>query len=89
MQKNIFTTLIIICFCLQTNAQQFLNHGMIEYEVKTNIAKTMGNGMFDNMLKEKLPQFKTAYYHLTFLENKTYLELDHWDIKNKIPDYSD
>ena len=37
---------------------------MIEYEVKSNIKKTMGNGTFEEMLKENLPHLKQ---HITLL----------------------
>ena len=39
----------------------------------------MGNGVFEEMLKENLPQFKTAYYNLTFADNKSIYKFDHWD----------
>ena len=61
---------------------------MIEYEVKANIKKTMGNNMWDEMLKENLPKFKTGYYTFTFADNKSVYKFDHWDDQSrKIPDF--
>lgn len=85
---KIATTLIIsllLCF-QQSNAQQFISKAVIEFEVKTNIKKTLGNNRWDEMLKENLPQFKTGYYNFTFANNKSIYKFDHWD-KIKIPDF--
>ncbi len=69
------------------NAQQFIDQAVVEYEVKTNIKKTMGNGMWAEMLKENMPQFKTGYYTLSFTDNKSLFKFDHWDEKVKIPEF--
>ena len=68
-------------------AQQFISKAMIEYEMKANIKKTMGNGMFEEMLKENLPQFKTAYYTFTFADNKSVYKFDRWDASAKMPEW--
>jgi GLPGLI family protein len=69
------------------SAQQFISKAVIEYEVKSNIRKTLGNNIFDNMLKDNLPQFKTGYYTYSFAENKSIYKFDHWDMTVKIPDF--
>jgi GLPGLI family protein len=69
------------------HAQQFISKAVIEYEEKANIKKTMGNDMFDEMLKENLPQFKTAYYTFTFADNKSVYKFDHWDAGAKMPEW--
>ncbi len=77
-----------VLFCAyQSTAQQFISKAVIEYEVKTNIKKTMGNNSWDEMLKDAMPQFKTAYYHYTFADNKSIYKFDHWDPNGKIPEF--
>jgi GLPGLI family protein len=77
-----------LCFLFSDAwSQQFITKAVIEYEVKANIKKTMGNDMFEEMLKENLPQFKTGYYTFTFADNKSVYKFDHWDPSVKIPDY--
>ena len=70
----------------QLNAQLFVDKAVIEYEVKVNIKKTMGNGSWDEMIKENLPQFKTGYFTYTFADNKSIYKFDHWDVK-KVPEW--
>lgn len=76
-------------FLLANNAeaQTFVHKAVIEYEVKSNIKKTMGNNSWDEMLKENLPTFKTAYYTFTFDDNKSIYKFDHWDEKAKLPEF--
>lgn len=68
-------------------AQQFLNHGTIEFEVKTNMQKTMGSGSWDEMLKSAMSQFKTGYYVFSFSGDKSIYKFDHWDPQQKIPEW--
>jgi GLPGLI family protein len=77
----------MILLAAQANAQQFINKASIEYEVKANIKKTMGNNSWDEMIKENLPQFKTGYYTYTFADNKSIYKFDHWDEKAKMPEF--
>ena len=74
-------------FCLQAGAQQFISKATIEYEVKSNIKKTLGNNSWADMMKENLPTFKTGYYKLTFANNKSVYKFDHWDPSLKMPDF--
>jgi GLPGLI family protein len=78
-----FTALAV----LNLNAQQFISKAVIEYEVKANIKKTLGNNMWDEMMKENLPTFKTGYYTFTFANNKSIYKFDHWDPSVKIPEF--
>ncbi len=71
---------------LPASAQQFLNKAVIEFEVKTNIKKTMGNDSWDEKLKEIMPQFKTGYYNFTFADNKSIYTFNHWEPGLKIPE---
>ncbi len=78
--------LMILSSQLRVNAQQFITKAVIEYEVKANIQKTMGNGTFEDMIKDQLPEFKTGYFDFTFADNKSIYKFDHWnDDSKKIP----
>jgi GLPGLI family protein len=68
-------------------AQQFIDKAVIEYEVKTNIKKTMGNSSWDEMLKDAMPQFKTGYYLYTFANNKSVFKFDHWISGLRVPEW--
>ena len=78
--------LITIFFIASANAQQFISKAVIEYEVVSNIAKTMGNNTWAEMLKENMPKFKTGYYTFTFSDNKSVYKFDHWS-EQKIPEF--
>jgi len=68
-------------------AQIFIDKATIEYEVKANIKKNMGNNSWDEMMKDKLPTFKTGYYTFTFADNKSIYKFDRWPETDKMPDY--
>ncbi|HNK29814.1 MAG TPA: GLPGLI family protein, partial [Ferruginibacter sp.] len=85
--KHIFLAGLMILSAGIASAQQFIDKAVIEYEVKTNVKKTMGNNSWDEMIKEALPQFKTGYYTYTFADNKSIYKFDHWAPNLKMPDY--
>ncbi|MDQ6889504.1 MAG: GLPGLI family protein [Bacteroidota bacterium] len=81
--------IIIALFIITTSyAQQFISKASIEYEVVSNIQKTMSNMFWMQDLKDKLPTFKTGYYTFTFADDKSIYKFDHWDEQSrKIPDF--
>ncbi|HMZ99803.1 MAG TPA: GLPGLI family protein [Ferruginibacter sp.] len=85
--KHIFLAGLMILSAGIASAQQFIDKAVIEYEVKTNVKKTMGNNSWDEMIKEALPQFKTGYYTYTFADNKSIYKFDHWAPNLKMPDF--
>ena len=87
MKKLIYCITATFFFCNALHAQQFIDKAVIEYEVKTNIKKTMGNSTWEEMLKENMPQFKTGYFNYTFADNKSVFKFDHWDEKVKVPQF--
>lgn len=81
--KSYFFAFILLSFT-NVRAQQFISKAVIQYEVKSNIQKTMGNGTFEDMIKDKLPQFKTGYFNFTFADNKSVYKFDHWAEESRI-----
>lgn len=82
--KKLFFAFFIFCN-VAAHAQQFINSGMIEFEVRTNNYKTFGDGIFGEMFKDKYPQFSTNYFDFTFRDNKAVYKFDHRDEKSKLP----
>ncbi len=85
MKRIIFLSAILFT-AIKANAQQFIDKAVIEYEVKTNIKKTMGNNSWEEMLKENMPDFKIGYFNYTFADNKSVYKFDHWGEK-KLPEF--
>ncbi len=88
MKYKIFYLLAFACFALNANAQQFVSKGNIEFEVITNVKKTMGTSFWAEQLKDLMPDFKTAYYNYTFADNKSVYKFDRYDEKKaKVPEF--
>lgn len=87
--KTLSLSLYILLFTGISSAfsQQFISKAVIEYEVKTNVKKTMGTSSWAEMLKENMPQFKTGYYTLTFANNKSLYKFDRWETGAKLPEW--
>lgn len=83
MKKIFFPLLILMSFSI--NAQQFISSGMIEYEVRVNNHRMFGDGFFGEMFKDKMPNFSTYYYKLTFNDNKALYKFDRLNEKDKMP----
>ncbi|MFT3679626.1 MAG: GLPGLI family protein [Ferruginibacter sp.] len=88
MKRIVLLSALLSCTYFFAASQiLFIEKATIQFEVKTNIKKAIGDGMFGEMIKENLPTFKTAYYNYTFANNKSIFKLDHFDEKAKIPDW--
>jgi len=70
---------------LNTGAQLYISTGKIEYEVRTNNHKMFGDGIWGEMMKDKLPQFSTKYYGLTFDNDQSLYKFERKDEATKIP----
>lgn len=67
-------------------AQQFISSGSIEFEVRTNNHRALGDeGAWAEMFKDKIPQFSNTYYQYTFNDNKAIYKFLRYDEKNKMP----
>ncbi len=86
MKKYIVAAFLTIS-CVSLKAQTFIDRAVVEYEVRTNVKKTMGNSSWAEMMKNSMPDFKTAYYHLTFDNNKSIYKFHHWQPEAKLPDF--
>jgi GLPGLI family protein len=86
--KQLISFVLFVCsLSADSFAQNFINKATIEFEVKTNIKKTMGNSSFSEMMKDQMPTFRTGYYHFIFADNKSVYKFHHWNEKEKMPDW--
>lgn len=66
-------------------AQQFVDKAVVEYEVSTNLKKTMSNDSWDEQMKENMSDLKISYFTYTFEDNKSIFKFDRWSPKTRIP----
>ncbi|OYX82731.1 MAG: hypothetical protein B7Y83_13860 [Flavobacteriales bacterium 32-34-25] len=85
--KTIFFFITALFFTMTSNAQQFVDKAVIEYEVNTNLKKTMSNDSWDEKMKENLSDLKISYFNYTFADNKSIFKFDRWSPKTRIPKY--
>lgn len=74
-------------FTQNASAQQFFDKASIEFEVKTNVKKSMGNSTWAERMKDMMPQFKTSYYTYTYSGNKSIYQFSHWEPNSKLPPF--
>jgi GLPGLI family protein len=80
------TLLIAILILFGTaQAQQFINTGKIEYEMRVNNHRMFGDGIWAEMFKDRMPNFSTYYYDLFFSGNKALYKFNRLNEKDKIP----
>src|SRR5688572_29714644 len=84
--KHIIASIALICSAATLNAQNFISSAVVEYEVKVNIKKTMGNSSWAEMLKDNITGFKTGYFNYTFADNKSVYKFNRWD-GSKMPEF--
>ena len=88
MKRSIIFFLIVVTITGKSVAQQiFIDKATIEFEVKTNVKKTIGDAPWAEMLRDAMPQFKTGYYNFTFGNNKSIYKFDHWASGQKAPEF--
>lgn len=83
--KPILFFIAALIFTTTSKAQQFIDKAVIEYEVNTNLKKTMSNDSWDEMMKENLSDLKISYFTYTFADNKSIYKFDRWSPKTRIP----
>lgn len=85
--KSILFIITTLIFTTTAIAQQFIEKAVVEYEVNTNLKKTMSNDSWDEMMKDNLSDLKISYYTYTFSDNKSIYKFDRWSPKTRIPKY--
>jgi GLPGLI family protein len=93
--KTIYFFIICLLSSATTKAQAFISKGQITYESRVALMKTLKQEQEDGdesswfeEIKSTLPEFKTAYYKLTFANQKGIYKFDSWEIKSeKIPEW--
>ena len=85
--KKVFIILLIAAFILpKMYAQNFIQSGAIEYEMKYNLKKNNEGGDFwEEMRMQNTPEFKVGYFNLTFDKSKSIYKFDRWQNKDAIP----
>lgn len=87
MNRILLSITILLLVVCQAGAQNFISKASIEFEVKTNVKKTMGNDTWDEMIKAQMPDFKTGYYLFTFADNKSIYKFNRWEERSKMPEW--
>jgi GLPGLI family protein len=85
--KSILYFITALFFTITSNAQQFIDKAVIEYEVNTNLKKTMGDNSWTEMMKENISDLKTSYFTYSFEDNKSIYKFDRWSPKTRVPSY--
>ena len=81
---KLLLTVAVTVLSVQLPAQQFIKKGMIEYEVKKNNHKALGDGTFAEMIRDKIPKFSTSYFQINFDNDKSIYKLSRKDENNKV-----
>lgn len=79
--------LTLLFLTTSSQAQQFVEKAVIEFEVNTNLKKKMGSDSWDEMLKDNISDLKTYYSTYSFEANKSIFKFNRWSPKTKIPSY--
>ena len=85
IMKSLLFFIAGLIFTTTSKAQQFIDKAVIEYEVNTNLKKTMSNDSWDEMMKENLSDLKISYFTYTFADNKSIYKFNRWSPKTRIP----
>ena len=76
--KTLYFIITALFFSVTTFAQQFVDKAVIEFEVSTNLKKTMTNHSWDEMMKDNISDLKVSYFNYTFTDNKSIFKFDRW-----------
>ncbi len=88
--KKIIIPFICLLLMQQLNAQQiFINKAKIEFEVRCNIHAHMGDNVWEQGMKDKLPKFSTNYFDYMFSDNKAIYKFNRTANTTKIPSWYD
>jgi GLPGLI family protein len=85
MKKNTIIAIVALFIFNNVKAQMFIDKASIQFEVKSNLKKTMGSSNWEEQMADKLPTFKTEYYNYTFANNKSIYKFETLFEKDKYP----
>lgn len=89
MAQKITTKVFLLCavlFCTAAaSAQNFIDSGAVEYEVRVNLHKSLGDDGWAATMKDRVPQFSSAIYRLTFTPRASFYTFVSRDEKAKLP----
>jgi len=86
--KQIILAIAVLAVCTVTEAQ-IVQAAKIEFEVKTNVHKTMGDDSWSEKMREAIPQFSVKYFDYVFANNKSIYKYSRTDERFKFPDWMD
>lgn len=84
MKKSLFL-IILVGISDTLPAQQFIESGSIEFEVRTNNHRILGDDPQMQIWKNQIPQLSTAYYSYTFAGNRSIYKLERHNERTKVP----
>jgi GLPGLI family protein len=80
--------LVLLALAMQSIAvAQVVTAAKIEFEVTTNVHKTMGDDSWSEKMKEAIPQFSVHYYDFIFANNKSVYKYNRKDERYKFPNW--
>lgn len=85
--RSLLVSLLIIATTSNSVAQVFPTKARVEYEVKTNLRKQLGESTWAEMMSNNLPPFKIAYYQYSFDNQKSLFKLNRFDESQKLPEW--
>lgn len=85
MKRIIIIAIAALLLSNEMEAQIFIEKASIQFEVKSNLKKTMGSSNWEEQMADKLPTFKTEYYNYTFANNKSIYKYESLADKDKYP----
>jgi GLPGLI family protein len=87
MKKIIVTCFSLFVLFTSFAQQQFIVKGKIEFERKINLHKQLEENSFSEMMRKSMPQYKTDYFDLYFLGDKTLYKPGKEVVQQKIPEW--
>lgn len=84
VMKTYLTILFFISFGIYSSAQKFITSGVIEFEVRKNVHKSIGDNEWFQQFKEKIPQFSTNYFDFIFDNNQSLYKFNRSGDKQKM-----
>lgn len=80
MKKIVFIASLFYCSTLY--AQQYINNGLIEYQVRVDNYKSMGDDSWGRSFRDRMPNFSVSYFDLIFNNNKAIYKFNRQDKTN-------